>query len=278
MDLKITELKPFGVLILPGQTKKNLYDLDRKKLFELFYSHHLVILRGFSSFESSDDFADYCALWGEISLWPFGKVLELKEQKKPEDHIFDSSYMPLHWDGMYRHQVPEMQIFHCALAPRGDEGGRTTFSNTVMALENAKDHERKLWSRVTGVYERRMAFYNSKTEAPIITKHPTRGFPVIRYCEATLEEDKNFVNHPKIEFKGLKQSKVLDFHLGLQKVLYDEKNFYAHSWQTGDVVFADNHTLLHGREAFCKGAPRHLRRVHVLGETLEKNPHLVFHS
>ncbi|MCB0417979.1 MAG: TauD/TfdA family dioxygenase, partial [Bdellovibrionales bacterium] len=55
-------------------------------------------------------------------------------------------------------------------------------------------------------------------------------------------------------------------------------NFYAHEWKTGDVVLSDNHTLLHGREAFVSGSPRHLRRVHVLGKPALKNPHLEFHQ
>ncbi|MGH3312603.1 MAG: hypothetical protein ACRDP3_18815 [Streptomyces sp.] len=40
------------------------------------------------------------------------------------------------------------------------------------------------------------------------------------------------------------------------------------------VVIADNYTLLHGREAFTSRAPRHLRRVHVLGEPALENPAL----
>ena len=35
--------------------------------------------------------------------------------------------------------------------------------------------------------------------------------------------------------------------------LNDERVCYAHRWQTGDVVIADNFTLLHGRRAFAHG-------------------------
>ncbi|MEM6730499.1 MAG: TauD/TfdA family dioxygenase, partial [Myxococcota bacterium] len=56
--------------------------------------------------------------------------------------------------------------------------------------------------------------------------------------------------------------------------LHAPESFYAHQWQTGDVVIADNFTLLHGREAFTSRAPRHLQRVHVLSETPFDNPGL----
>jgi L-tyrosine isonitrile desaturase/decarboxylase len=40
-------------------------------------------------------------------------------------------------------------------------------------------------------------------------------------------------------------------------------------------VIADNYTLLHGRTAFTVKVPRHLRRVHVLGDPPLDNPALV---
>jgi L-tyrosine isonitrile desaturase/decarboxylase len=61
----------------------------------------------------------------------------------------------------------------------------------------------------------------------------------------------------------------------LREVLYDPRHLLAVSWQTGDVVVADNYSLLHGREPFISGTPRHLRRVHVLGSPPFHNPALV---
>ncbi|WP_175460979.1 TauD/TfdA family dioxygenase, partial [Vibrio parahaemolyticus] len=34
-------------------------------------------------------------------------------------------------------------------------------------------------------------------------------------------------------------------------------------WQQGDVVIADNFSLLHGREGFTARSARHLQRVHI---------------
>ena len=278
MNYKTTRMKPFGLLIEPLDSNQDVCDLDVNQLRAHFWKEQLILLRGFRPFEEPENFPNYCERFGEISIWPFGKVLELLEQHRPEDHIFDSNYVPLHWDGMYRPQVPEFQIFHCVQAPLVGQGGRTTFSNTALALKNASAQTRSLWSKVTGSYQRKMEFYHSKVVSPIITPHPKTGVPVIRYNEPPSEELRPFLNPPVLEFYGLSVDELGEFHSSLRKALYSPSHFYAHEWQTGDLVIADNHTLLHGRETFVSKAPRHLRRVHVLGDAPLDNPHLVFHQ
>lgn len=55
-------------------------------------------------------------------MWPFGAILDVKEHADTKDHIFDNSYVPLHWDGMYKPTIPEFQLFHCVSAPGQDQG------------------------------------------------------------------------------------------------------------------------------------------------------------
>lgn len=276
--MQIKELHPFGLMIEAKQSSEHVSQLNIEELRSLVHRQHILVLRGFQTFESAESFSDYCEHLGRVSVWPFGKVLELIEQANPSDHIFDNSYVPMHWDGMYRKEVPEFQVFHCVNAPESNQGGRTTFSHTPRAIEKAPKEVRKLWSRTTAVYERKMEFYDSKTVAPIICKHPVRGFPVIRYCEEPQMGDETFVNPSRFEFKGIEADEVKELHRSLRAALYDPENFYAHSWESGDIVITDNYTLLHGREAFTSGSARHLRRVHILGEPPLKNPHLVSHT
>lgn len=278
MELKKTRIKPFGILLEPARSSESIRDLDVNALRELVWKERLIVLRGFRSFNGAEEFSTYCERWGEISVWPFGKVLELVERNNPEDHIFDNNYVPLHWDGMYRPQVPEFQLFHCVRAPRAGQGGRTTFSNTVSALENASVRAKALWQKVTGHYQRKMEFYDSKTVSPVVDAHPLRGFSVIRYNEPPREGYGAFVNPPILEFNGVPQDETEEFHRSLRQALYAEENFYAHEWQEGDLVVADNFSLLHGREAFETKAPRHLRRVHVLSNPPLDNPRLVSHK
>ena len=273
MNSEITRLKPFGVLLTP-KSNNNPLCLDIEKLKQLLDEEQLVLLRGFNGFNTSEELSNYCERWGEVSLWPFGKVLELVQQEEPEDHIFDNSYMPLHWDGMYRPQGPEYQIFHCVQAPPTGQGGKTTFSNTLRALENAPIEHLELWKNACGIYQRKMAFYHSKTTSPIIARHPYKDHFVIRYNEPHMKEKGTFVNPPEMEFTGVKPEDMQWLHNSLRQALYDPRNFYAHEWQTGDVVICDNFTLLHGREAFTSNSKRHLRRVQVLSNPPFDNPSL----
>ncbi|OEK08281.1 pyoverdine biosynthesis protein PvcB [Flavivirga aquatica] len=275
MNFKITKLNPFGLLIEPVNGKEDIRDLDTDELKDILSNEHIISLRGFKSFDSAEDFSEYCEKFGEISLWPFGKVLELVEHDNPKDHVYDNTYMPLHWDGMYRKQIPEIQVFHCVSAPGISNGGGTTFTNTKMVLERIPKNVREYWDKVTCIYSRKMEYYDSKTIAPIINKHPEKDFSVIRYCE-TPSQDDGFINHPSFELKGIPKQEAGDFIKNLNNALYSPENLYTHQWKTGDIVFTDNYTLLHGREPFTKGAPRHLRRVHILGKTPLDNPHLIY--
>ena len=278
MKPKISRIGSFGVCLEPEQAGDDINNLNIEILRELVWSERLIVLRGFKTFTGADDYTAYCERWGEISVWPFGKVLELVERNNPEDHIFDNNYVPLHWDGMYRPQVPEFQLFHCVKAPKSSQGGRTTFSNTVSALEKASADVKALWKKVSGSYRRKMEFYDSLTVAPVVTTHPRRGFPVIRYNEPPSAGFGQFLNPPTLDFTGVSTDEVGEFHRTLREALYAPENYYAHEWREGDLVVADNFSLLHGREAFETKAPRHLRRVHVLSNPPLDNPHLVSHK
>lgn len=277
MPHAVTQRLPFGQMLVAQHPGEDINRLDIDLLADIVARERLVILRGFRTFSSASALSAYCARWGEISVWPFGQVLELVEHARPDDHIFDHSAVPLHWDGMYRPQIPALQIFHCVKAPQNGQGGRTIFSDTPRALAHASAETRRLWSRVTARYQRKMAYYDSLTVSPIIDTHPLRGYPVIRYSEPP-PQDTRFINRPTITFTGIPTQLQSALTQSLREALYAPHCFYAHAWQTNDVVVADNLSLLHGREAFETRAPRHLQRVHVLSTPPLQNTRLVSHA
>ena len=266
-------LASFGALVEARSPGQRVQDLPVDELRRLAREHHLLLLRGFETFADAEELASYCERWGGIGMWPFGAVLELVEHEAPDDHIFDHRYVPLHWDGMYRPQVPEFQLFHCVSAPGEEQGGGTVFSDTAAVLRDAPWDVRELWERVSGTYRRTTEFYDSVAVSPVVTAHPDTGEPVIRYNEP-VAVDEEFINHPDLEFTGVPEGRTAEFHDGLRRALRAPEHLYTHRWRTGDLVVADNYTLLHGREAFTSRAPRHLRRVHVLGEPPLANPAL----
>nr|WP_246260044.1 L-tyrosine/L-tryptophan isonitrile synthase family protein [Streptomyces typhae] len=274
--LRSDALSPFGLALHAKDADRPLTDLPVAPLRALVHEHRLLLLRGFAGFADAGGLAAYAERWGEPALWPFGTVLDLVQQRDPADHIFGHSHMPMHWDGMYREHIPEFQIFQCVHAPGSDEGGETIFSDTVAVLADADPDSRALWSRATGTYHREMEYYDSTTRSPVVTAHPVHGTPVIRYHEPTAAAGDAFVNHPDLEFSGpTDEAELAELHRSLRAALYDPAHLYAHRWRTGDVLVTDNYTLLHGRNAFTSGAPRHLRRVQILGTPPLSNPGLV---
>ncbi|PQV46125.1 TauD/TfdA family dioxygenase [Paraburkholderia sp. BL21I4N1] len=264
----------FGILVTSRRPDLHVDELWAEWLRALVHRHQLVVLRGFDSFDDAGGLSRFCATFGEIMMWPFGAVLELVEHADPEDHIFASSYVPLHWDGMYLATVPEYQLFHCVHAPGDTQGGRTTFSSTREALHIATPQAQALWRRASGIYQRKVALYSATVVAPIVGRHPRRAFPVLRFCEPPLDGDSSFINPCAHAFDGIGEHEREALLASLRQALYDPRAHYAHRWQTGDVVLTDNFTLLHGRERFVSRSGRHLRRVHVHSAPPLHNPHL----
>ncbi len=274
MKIIIQKLNPFGLLITPREKETSIESLEIEELKKFFNKEYLLLLRGFKTFHNSEHFSLYCESWGEVSLWPFGKVLELIEQDNPQDHIFANSAIPLHWDGMFREQIPEYQIFHCKKAPSTQDGGKTTFSNTVSALSNMTNEFRGKCENITGIYQREMEFYHSKVTSPIICKHPYKDFSVIRYNEPHFDRNGEFINPSLFQFIGIDKKELKNFQVKIKESLYSSQNFYSHEWKDGDVVIADNFSLLHGREEFTSKSSRHLQRVQVLSNPPFNNPNL----
>jgi len=244
-------------------------------LRDLARGRRLVVARGFASPEDEEELTAYAAALGEVMMWPFGPVLNLEERADAADGVFTPGWLPFHWDGCLSEFVPEFQVFTCVAAPPSDAGGRTVFCDTTLALANADPVTRSLWERTEVSYRiEKAAHYGGRSRSPLIVAHPDRGFATMRYQEA-IPAEVPYVNRPEVTFHGLDAAQIVTVKRSLQEALYDPRQMLALSWRTGDLVIADNYTLLHGREPFTSGAPRHLRRGHVLGSPPFRNPALV---
>lgn len=270
-EFEVTPVAPFGVLVRPQSPSTPLTRVPVAALRELARRHHLVALRGFDTFSTAEELSNYAGTWGNVLGWPFGNVLELVQHEAPADHVFDNSGVSFHWDGMFVDQIPEFQIFQCVHELGENQGGRTIFCDTTRVLADADPATRASWEKITMTYRiKNESHYGGRAVAPLVDSHPDRGFPVMRYLER-VPEDIKYINRPRVEFGEVPDDDVDGIEKGLRETLYDPRHFYAHPWQTGDVVIADNYTLLHGREPYSSQCGRHLRRVHVLGEPALKN-------
>ncbi len=231
---RILPQAPFGLLIEPARNAQPVQSLAIEALRELARRHGVLILRGFESgFTDPERLTRYGEEWGEIMMWPFGAVLDVKEHENATDHIFDSSYVPLHWDGMYKPTLPEFQLFHCVHAPAADEGGRTTFINTRQLLTELDGERLARWERVHITYRiKQVVHYGGQVRSPLLVPHPVSGETVLRYNEPP-REGVRFLNQHALEIEGVAPAEQAAFLQDLHQRLYDPRYFYAHQWQGG---------------------------------------------
>ncbi|WP_448511687.1 TauD/TfdA family dioxygenase [Photorhabdus laumondii] len=258
------EITPFGLKITPQYSDQHIDTLPVEQLKELARKHHLLILRGFKSdLSDHEKYEKYARNWGEIMMWPFGAILDVREHQDATDHVFDNSYMPLHWDGMYKPTIPEFIMFHCAYAPESDQGGRTTFVNTRRVVANATQQQLEQWKNISITYRiNKVTHYGGEVHSPLVEEHPDRNGFVIRYNEPAVDGEK-FLNKHAIEYHNINPDQVAEFQQDFINILYDKRHLYAHAWKKSDLVIVDNFSLLHGREGFTSKSERHLQRIHI---------------
>ncbi|MET9251122.1 TauD/TfdA family dioxygenase [Nonomuraea sp. NPDC003709] len=255
--------EPFGARLLGGGDAR-LAGLPPERLLDLVAEHHLVVLRGFTGAATDEEFEEFAGGLGEPVAWNGSRTFYVEAHAEPEDHLFETGFMPIHWDGLYMNagSAPDLQIFQCLRATDPAVGGATLFCDTTLVLAGADPETRALWEGLTFRYERPTAGGGVVTrEVPLVVPHPRLGHPTLRFSEP-VPEDVVIINPTTTTLPrppaGHDAARIIE---GIRRALYDPRHMYAHRWQAGDVVIADNQTLLHTREPYPPGAPRKLRRV-----------------
>ncbi|MFI6741610.1 TauD/TfdA dioxygenase family protein [Nonomuraea sp. NPDC050451] len=255
--------EPFGELLLAGG-RTDLGELPAAWLRELVTERQLVVLRGFTGATAVTQFEGFACGLGEPVSWCGNRTFSVRAQADPDDHLFETGFMPIHWDGMYMNDddVPDLQIFQCLEAVDPTLGGATLFCHTGRVLADADPATRRLWEGLTFHYERPRAEGGAFTrDFPLVAGHPHTGLPTLRFSEP-VPDGVVIINPPTTTLprppEGHDPDQIIE---ELRQAIYDPRHMYAHRWQVGDIVIADNNTLLHTREPYPSDVPRHLRRV-----------------
>ncbi len=263
LQLNTKPLSPFGIVVEATDYQSDIRQLPIAELRQLAWDNHVLILRGFSKLESVE-LSNYCQCWGELLSWNFGTVLDLIVHQNPENYLFTNGNVPFHWDGAFAKAVPSFLFFQCLKAPTIGSGGESLFSDTTRVFQNATPEQRELWQKIEITYTtQKVAHYGGKVTEPLVSKHPISNTPTLRFAEP-LNEESVQLNPLFLEVSGLPREKHEQFLNDLIANLYLPQNCFAHEWQEGDFLVADNHALLHGRNPFHSDSLRHLQRVHIL--------------
>lgn len=259
-DLKLESLEPFG-LAIRALRPRAVASLAPVLLEELAQREKLVVLRGFEPI-GRDDFLAYCRSFPGRSLleWDFGPVMEMHERPDAKNYLFSREAVPFHWDGAF-HQVPSYLMFCCVEAPLEGAGGETLFCDTRRVYVEAAPEERARMDRVQLTFETaKLAHYGGKITGPLVQTHPVTGEPTLRFAEPV----ETALNPVTLAIDGIPESERETLLSHLTARVHAPENCYGHRWMPADILIADNHALIHGRRAFERDCPRHLRRIQVL--------------
>lgn len=253
-------LCPFG-RIVEAPDGAQLTDIPAETLARWTEESRVLVLRGFSLLEKQD-FADYCRLWGEVLKWEFGEVIDLVVQDDAKNYLFASGDVPFHWDGAFVEANPRFFFFQCLDAAL-DAGGETVFSDTTAVYRDADAELRQRWAQISITYTTdKLAHYGGKVTEKLISQHPSSGLPIIRFAESL--DPEIYANPVYVAVDGIDATEVEDFLTEMAERLHRPEYCYIHAWQPGDIVIADNFSLVHGRNAFTGPTTRHLQRVEVI--------------
>jgi alpha-ketoglutarate-dependent taurine dioxygenase len=243
-------LHPFGVELTMLPTAS--------VLVELILKHGLVLVRG-QSMATREAFINYAQDMGELLAWDFGLVNELKMNDQAINYLYSSEAVPFHWDGAFK-QSPAALLFHCITAPNYQAGGETLFTHTTKIYDEASDEMKEAWAQIQITYEtEQVAHYGGRVTRSMLSQHPYNKEVILRYAEPVFT-DRNPVS---VTVAGMDLVLQKLFIEDMAALIRNPRYCYQHAWQDGDLLFADNHALIHGRHAIKSGSARHIRRIQV---------------
>lgn len=250
-------MQPFGKLL---EFDEPLSSVPLDVLQDAIGTEGLVLLRGVTK-PTTDEVLTFCREWGDLLEWEFGAINELTIHEQPKNYIYTQRAVPFHWDGAFAGKVPHIIFFHCESAPPTNSGGETLFCHAEKLLTKLTPEERDEWRDISITYRtEKIVHYGGEFTAKLIDRHPNSNAEVLRYAEPVKD-----LNPVSLTIGESELPAAMLERLGL--LLYHPDLCYAHRWKQGDIVLADNHSLLHGRRAMTDGQARHLRRVNIMDST-----------
>ncbi|MEO6596611.1 MAG: TauD/TfdA family dioxygenase [Planctomycetota bacterium] len=224
---------------------------------------HLVVERDFPRLDC-DELLAYCrsaVTDGSDPLlhWDFGPVMELEPSDTAKNYLFSREPVPFHWDGVF-FQVPHVLVFQCLEAPEEGAGGETLFCLAEKLYLHLPADKRDRWAKVSITYKTdKVAHYGGEVTIPLFGTHPLKGTRVVRFAEAVATEK----NPVTTTVSGVSAGEAEELVSYFTEQIYSDEFCRVHRWQPGDLVLADNHSLMHGRRGFTRNARRRIRRIQI---------------
>ncbi len=259
MSYVVESLNPFGAVIRCTGTDNSIEQFSTQQITGWVREFKLIVFKGYNTLPKQE-LALFGQKLGKPLQWVFGAINDLKVKADTENYIFTDHEVPLHWDGAFIGTIPHIILFQCMVAPRKEDMGGTTFSDTQKILQDAPAETIQEWQNIEITYTtKKIVHYGGRIKQRLVQKHEVDAGKVLRYAEPVDD-----LNPVALDIKGLESGSAGEFIQQMKDLLYHPDYLYTHRWEQGDIVLADNHTLLHGREAFKNPNARYIQRINIL--------------
>ena len=163
-----------------------------------------------------------------------------------------------HTDQSYRRPPPDITLLLALELPPQDQG-RTLFADCTAALRALSPARQRYLETLSGIHapswigRSRTAVENGEPpldllphqlpqRQPLVRRHPVTGEPALYICE---EKQMDYVDGPVVGLETGPQGGGATLIRELLAHATSPQFVYAHSWQPGDLLIADNRCLLH---------------------------------
>lgn len=239
-----------------------LYDVisnNPKAILSALKKHKLIRIPN-HTVKNNHEIIQFAKQLGCLLKWDFGYINELKLDPTKKNYLYSNQKVPFHWDGAF-YKSPYLMIFHCIKAPEKQAGGETLFTDSIKLLNALSDEMRSLLEKATLTYQTsKEVHYGGCISISPICQHPILNEQTLRFAEPVATN----LNPVSLSISGIEDNAAQWLLNTIQKMLYQKAYCYQHAWQDNELIIADNHALLHGRNAFKYNSLRHIKRVQVL--------------
>ncbi|MEM9044808.1 MAG: TauD/TfdA family dioxygenase [Pseudomonadota bacterium] len=184
-----------------------------------------------------------------------------------------------HTDQSYRRPPPDITLLYGVTCPPPDQG-QTLFADCTAGFAALPVQEQERLRGLTGLHAARwigrspedvragrepraLLTHQRPQPQPLVRIHPVTGRPALYLCQA---EQMDFVDGPIPALGTGPDSEGAELLERLLRHLTQPKFVYAHEWQAGDLVIADNRCLLHCATWYdAQAQPREMWRCTVMG-------------
>jgi len=249
----------------------------------------VVVLRGFSGFKDEEDITKYYNQEHDLIKWKFGPIHKVRyDETQPGivnsrsalnhhfDFILPPKYFNISQDNYeYKDYVCREFLLYCKWIGDDFKGGETTFIDAVGAVRSLPGCKTKVWQETTIEYETVLRGKNeegkelyfggkgNKYHYPLVMNCPWTGRNSLRWMQDW--DEKNNAKNPQPFFSEIRDSPeigektIKELQKDIEKLVFDDRFYFEHSYQNDDAVFINNYTTLHARNAFTGG--RELWRI-----------------